>query len=369
MTQNGKRNYRIRYDRILFVGVILLILILLMTSCISSCGKKSPGGTSSDNSGSLDNQLSTDPSTGTPVPAVTQPATQAAQLTNVNMNTSDVHKGNLILVNNAHPCEFPTGTAAEGSVSGVDFVTIRSVLTTKTESPWHYTAADWEVGLDRETAMAMDAWLEGFYSATGDRFVRMIGGYRSDASDADFRTGRTCLLGIYPDSGSSGYYKAEGNYSWLAEHAAEFGFILRYPEDKDGFFDEEITTHRTATFRYVGIPAATYISGQDLCLEEFLEDIKTFSVDSMLEVTCGEAVYGMYYVPASNGTTTAFDVPAAEGSYWVSGNNMDGFVITVLKSGTPSQSFAGTPAAGDTTEPASDTETDATTETSQESLE
>ena len=54
---------------------------------------------------------------------------------------------------------------------------------------------------------------------------------------------------------------------WLAEHCHEYGFILRYPEDK---------THITGVqyepwhFRYVGIKAARYIHDEGICFEEFI---------------------------------------------------------------------------------------------------
>lgn len=54
---------------------------------------------------------------------------------------------------------------------------------------------------------------------------------------------------------------------WLREHCAEYGFILRYPADK-----EEITGwFEPWHFRYVGQEAAAYIMENGLCLEEFLE--------------------------------------------------------------------------------------------------
>ena len=53
----------------------------------------------------------------------------------------------------------------------------------------------------------------------------------------------------------------------MAAHCHKFGFILRYPSDK-----EEITeiNYEPWHFRYVGIPAATYIMENGLCLEEFV---------------------------------------------------------------------------------------------------
>ncbi|MBR3289597.1 MAG: M15 family metallopeptidase [Clostridia bacterium] len=58
-------------------------------------------------------------------------------------------------------------------------------------------------------------------------------------------------------------------YEWLQEHCAEFGFILRFPQDK-----EDITgvIYEPWHYRYVGVEAATEIMSRGLCLEEYLEE-------------------------------------------------------------------------------------------------
>lgn len=55
--------------------------------------------------------------------------------------------------------------------------------------------------------------------------------------------------------------------NWLAEHCAEYGFILRYPALKESVTGWNEPWH----FRYVGTTAAEYIMERGLCLEEFLE--------------------------------------------------------------------------------------------------
>lgn len=54
---------------------------------------------------------------------------------------------------------------------------------------------------------------------------------------------------------------------WMYEHCAEYGFILRFPEDK-----QDITgiMFEPWHFRYVGEEAAKYIMDNNLCLEEFV---------------------------------------------------------------------------------------------------
>ena len=57
---------------------------------------------------------------------------------------------------------------------------------------------------------------------------------------------------------------------WLAENCYKYGFILRYPADK-----EYITTieYEPWHFRYVGREAAAYMTFNDLTLEEFWEEV------------------------------------------------------------------------------------------------
>ncbi|MFS0674771.1 D-alanyl-D-alanine carboxypeptidase family protein [Ornithinibacillus sp. 179-J 7C1 HS] len=57
---------------------------------------------------------------------------------------------------------------------------------------------------------------------------------------------------------------------WLKEHAAEYGFIIRYPEGK-----EDITLYQYEPWhlRYVGVKAATEIMERGITLEEYLEEL------------------------------------------------------------------------------------------------
>ena len=54
---------------------------------------------------------------------------------------------------------------------------------------------------------------------------------------------------------------------WLTEHCAEYGFIARYPEEKQELTGWNEPWH----FRYVGEEIAAYIMENGLCLEEFID--------------------------------------------------------------------------------------------------
>ena len=56
-------------------------------------------------------------------------------------------------------------------------------------------------------------------------------------------------------------------YQYMSQHCQEFGFIVRYPADK-----EDITgvIYEPWHFRYVGVEVANYMVENNLCLEEFI---------------------------------------------------------------------------------------------------
>lgn len=59
-------------------------------------------------------------------------------------------------------------------------------------------------------------------------------------------------------------------YTWLAKHAYQYGFILRYPPDKTKITGIE---YEPWHYRYVGENAAREIYTQGLCLEEYIETL------------------------------------------------------------------------------------------------
>ena len=81
--------------------------------------------------------------------------------------------------------------------------------------------------------------------------------------------------GMAVDILGSGYSSLEESFEktpafkWLKEHCAEYGFILRYPKEK-----EDITgvIYEPWHYRYVGVEAATEIMSRGLTLEEYLAE-------------------------------------------------------------------------------------------------
>lgn len=93
-------------------------------------------------------------------------------------------------------------------------------------------------------------------------------GWVSQAGASDHQTGLGCdvVPRKWKDKAMNDKMMAEPECQWMAEHCQEFGFIIRYPEDK-----QDVTEINTEPWhlRFVGIPVATYIMSNGLCLEEF----------------------------------------------------------------------------------------------------
>ncbi|MDO4483165.1 MAG: M15 family metallopeptidase [Clostridia bacterium] len=105
-------------------------------------------------------------------------------------------------------------------------------------------------------------------------------GWVAKPGTSDHQTGLGCDIVSYAwcDKAMNEKFAQTKEAQWMAEHCHEYGFILRYPEDKT-----EVTEINFEPWhmRYVGIPAATYIMENGLCLEEFYEELQ-LAIDEYL---------------------------------------------------------------------------------------
>lgn len=79
-------------------------------------------------------------------------------------------------------------------------------------------------------------------------------------------------LGLAVDFNDVDYaFEKEKAFTWLVENAENYGFILRYPADK-----EDITKikYEPWHWRYVGPEYAKEMNDLGLCLEEYIEYLK-----------------------------------------------------------------------------------------------
>ena len=106
-------------------------------------------------------------------------------------------------------------------------------------------------------------------------------GWVSMPGASDHQTGLGCdvVPSNWKDRGMNDKMMQEPECQWMAAHCQEYGFIIRYPADKKEY--TEINTEPWH-LRYVGIPAATYIMENGLCLEEFTAQLQE-AVQAFLE--------------------------------------------------------------------------------------
>lgn len=119
----------------------------------------------------------------------------------------------------------------------------------------------------------------------------------------------------------------EGICEDFRKAAPDYGFIERYAKEK-----EEITgiSNEPWHFRYVGFPHSRIMLEKGLSLEEYTEFLKSYGENNRLIYRRLEgAEIQIYYVPAKEGETV-ISMPETE-VYQLSGNNTDGFIVTVWR--------------------------------------
>ena len=350
-SKNTKRRLKPKYKNIAVILAALLLIISGTSYALSSSRTAPPPADDTleqDGGSQLPSVELPSPPEEEPVdvdPAETDPTNQNSYYFDfVSMTEAGLGTGELVLVNNM--------IKFRGSVNEEELLVVRD---NKNSS---YMVSDRNVKLLPSAMSALNEMLGDFFAATGNNGVMARSGYRtveyqqelyeddlasSGASSStlvampgysEHHTGLVVDFTTY-NSQTDSYreFDGTGDFAWIMENCHRYGFINRYPEGKEKltFIDNE-PWH----FRYVGIPHASIMKDYDFCLEEYIDFIKNYTIDSgfLLKDTDDGARYIVYYVPLSSGETTAVYHPKKHGSdefypYSISGNNVDGFIVTV----------------------------------------
>ncbi len=246
-----------------------------------------------------------------------------------------IHKGELQLINKDHEYFF-----LESDLLSLLYDQIGG----------NYYLGSFNLQLTKNTADHLHQMLAGYYEATGDENILVLSGYRSkEESDEIYSNESENISSEYADSftmqgGFSEHHSGmavdignfttgsyihayEDNVSWFYDHAHEYGFILRYPENK-----QSVTgiAYEDWHFRYLGEAVASDIYKKKLCLEEWIENIHEYSVHDPYLITLDDgSVYEAYYVPGDQLSENGLiNVPVPEGrEYTVSGDNEEGIIV------------------------------------------
>ncbi len=259
---------------------------------------------------------------------------------------AELRRGDLILVSADAPYVFPEEEDLENLYTG------RKKYANGAR-PFQVSGSD--IWLDSFVFSKLSEMTECFYETTGENALLVKSGYRSYEAqkeildyrierdgeeealkyaarpgESEHHTGKAFDMSVYKN-GVNTYIEDEPDYVWIYENAHKYGFVLRYPESK-----AEITgiAYEAWHFRYVGVPHAYYMYSEGIVLEEYLELLKKqYAYDDVhLRIDCDDGnKYEIYYVPARKDGSAEIILPAGY-EYSVSGNNMDGYIVTVLVS-------------------------------------
>lgn len=320
---NGRRTVEVIISLILVVAVILLGYHFFGTrTTISQNAEIS--------------EYTADSSTLT---EATEETTEVTVYESIAVDNDEMYNGSLIVVNN----EYEYASTSEEDIT--------SIYTYKTENDVTcFSVSGAETSLRLEALEAFTDLCEDFYVYSGHDDIIVMTGYRTleeqqelydedlestglDYSDSvaepghsEHETGYAMDVSIYTD-GTIIDYDGTGDYTWVNENCDHYGYILRYTEEKadiTGFEAEE--WH----YRYVGEPHATYIMDNDLCLEEYISLLQNYSADNPLEIINWDGeIYQTYYVEADTTADVTYVLVPSDLSYTISGNNIDGFIVTV----------------------------------------
>jgi D-alanyl-D-alanine carboxypeptidase len=112
-------------------------------------------------------------------------------------------------------------------------------------------------------------------------------------------------------------FAAEGE--WLREHAAQYGFVLRYPPNK-----QHITgiQYEPWHFRYIGLPHSKVMMEKDWVLEEYVEYL---AANPHTKVAQNRIEYHIDYYDVA---VDSFIKLPVHSNYYISGDNVSGLIVT-----------------------------------------
>ena len=278
----------------------------------------------------------------------------------IKLDAPALHEGRLILVNFEYAYEFPED--GEGPETANIYDNCRGML----------KVASLADSLDPATLSSLISFASDFEERTGDRcfmvnsafrtygdqvsiyqsYTETLGeeyarNYVANPGYSEHHTGMAADLAVVFDDGSSVPIDEYQNYEVMREMIPSYGFILRYPENK---VDVTKIGNEPWHFRYVGTPHASVVEKTGLCFEEYVGFLKNYTADGSVLYLASDGVLRtlpfvdaslvrdsalIYYVPLPEGGTVSVPIPKNAAEYQVSGNNVDGFIVTVTVGSAP----------------------------------
>lgn len=261
--------------RRIFIAVclcVLLALAVLIAFVVKSAFGGKKGGSSGASQGSSTvNESVSDVQSEDPTPSY--PATGP--------NGLDANYEQLLLVNAQNP--LPENYDYEGNLTEIPTKYINGMLKQIDKNVWPYMQAMIDAQRAAETNPKNWLYVRSPYRSyatqkmlfTQETNKWLKTGLSSEEAEtkaatvvtrpgtSEHNTGFSADFNIAEDS-----FESSPMFTWMQEHAADYGFVLRFPKDK-----QEITgiTYESWHYRFVGINNAKEMNRLNMCLEEYVE--------------------------------------------------------------------------------------------------
>ncbi|MGM9680420.1 MAG: hypothetical protein ACI3XR_02835 [Eubacteriales bacterium] len=249
----------------------------------------------------------------------------------VEADVTDLFRGSLILIDENHRYNI----SAEKLIgrTEMDKISSNTLLSeygfVRVAGSPYFTRKSNTLFLNKEANTEFVNMMNAFAADTGNTDVQLRNAYYYDKNEqVSYNcTGLYVDLEIHKEDGlyPLNYETLRSDYyDWFIDNCYRFGFIH--------LWEIKSTTGQDlySSFRYVGIPHATYMHDNNIeDLEDYLEILKSHTIERVLTISDRDDVaWQVYYVPATAGSTE-ITMTATPGSYTVSGNNTDGYIVTI----------------------------------------
>ncbi|MBO4979297.1 MAG: D-alanyl-D-alanine carboxypeptidase family protein [Clostridia bacterium] len=303
-------------EKIVFALFVVVIIVLILIAILVF--KKAI-----DNGEANDTQTDTETTTA-PIEQTTPPDVQALdQFLKEMCGKEQIHTGNLLLVDASHPFT--------ASVESVNVYSGRTKFQKGEKTVYSYYLPDTTPTLSADALTALNQMADDFYELTGNNDLYLDKAYDA-AAIGDHATGLAFDLSVYTIKQE--HYElsdatASSDFEWVFNNYYKYGFVMESPAQSG---------ERHYHFRYVGIPAATYLFRNEITLGEFLTKLTADhafadgKTNATSVTTDDGAVYEFYYVEATGGDMTSVPVHEDALFFSISGDNRNGFVVTVRMS-------------------------------------
>ncbi len=257
--------------RNIFLGVCACVLILAIALVVFIISAVTKGENNQTENSSLDNISSDISQSELSSSSDTTSYTQEAP------HGLDIEYKNLLVVNGWNP--LPKDYDYEGNLTTIPQKYIKGSLTQIDKDIWPYLQAM----LDDALAQGIDIGVWSPYRSYDTQkmlFDRQVkkqidnGVPEAEAEDkaatvvarpgtSEHNTGLALDINCANDS-----FETTKAFEWLKENAQDYGFIMRYSEEKQ---EKTGVIHESWHWRFVGIKVAREMNDLDMCLEEYVE--------------------------------------------------------------------------------------------------